>query len=85
MEQPDPTTGPVSAEPPEADDDEDEAGEAEAISLVTLNEILPLSQYAVPVGEWDKPLSDRVRYALDMLLIAACERAARILRSDLEE
>jgi hypothetical protein len=91
MDSPDPTTdeplpnpsGCGPATDPEVEVDDDEDGEVEPIGLVTLAEVLPMSQYVIPVGEWDRPPSERVQYALDMLIIAAAERAARILRSDL--
>ena len=48
-----------------------------------LSEILPFSQYRLALSEFDAPPSDRVQFAMDQALIAACERVARILRSDL--
>ena len=90
MDSPTPTPDPTPAPAADADAEdevevEEEEGEAEAAGLVTLGEVLPMSQYSIPMGEWDRPPSDRVQYALDMLIIAACERAARILRSDLAD
>lgn len=45
-----------------------------------LRAITPLFQ--IHLSE-DSPVPDRVRFAVDRLWIAACERAARILRSDI--
>ncbi len=45
-----------------------------------LKAILPLLQLRSP----DADPSDRVQFAFDQMAIAACERAARILRSDLQ-
>jgi hypothetical protein len=88
MTTPDPTTGSqvnpddeVDAET-EADTEADTEAEDE-VNLLALNEILPFSQYRLTLTEFDAPPSDRVQYAMDMALIAACERVARILRSDL--
>jgi len=89
MEQPDPTIEP-QADPeldpeldPETEADEEGEGEGEATNLLALSEILPLSQYRLTLSEFDRQPSDRVQFALDCALIAACERVARILRGDL--
>lgn len=68
--------------PVEAEETETEL-EAEPDGMLALSQILPISQYVVTRDEWNGPRDRRVEYALDDLLIAACERAARILRSDL--
>ncbi len=72
---------------PQADPElgpEDEADEEdEETNLLALSEILPFSQYRLALSEFDAPPSDRVQFAMDQALIAACERVARILRSDL--
>jgi hypothetical protein len=93
MDQPDhitdPQTDPEAAPDPE-DQAEDEAeaeaedqAEDEVTNLLALNEILPFSQYRLNLSEFDRPPSDRVQFAMDCALIAAAERVARILRSDL--
>ena len=65
---------------------EDEADEEdEETNLLALSEILPFSQYRLALSEFDVPPSDRVQFAMDQALIAACERVARILRSDLAD
>ena len=80
MEIPDPTTdSPAQAE---ADEDRDLAVDEAAdegrqrLWIRTLTPLLNLR-----VRESDP--SDRVQFALDRLQIAACERAVRILQSDL--
>jgi len=87
MDQPDPTTDPQTdpeAAPELEPEDEDEAEQdGEAANLLALSEILPLSQYRLTLSEFDRQPSDRVQFALDCALIAACERVARILRGDL--
>ena len=80
----DPTTDEAQTDPEvEVEEDATEV-EVEAANLLSLDDILPLSKYQLPLGEWDQPPTERVRFAMDMLVIAACERRARILRSDLE-
>ncbi len=73
-------------EPPEPEIEQmdvDEAiHEAQAIednSRAWLKAVLPLMRLEMP--EWGR--SDRVTFAIDQVAIAACERARRILRSDL--
>lgn len=87
MTTPDHITDPQAAPDPEAElDPEDEAedeGEDEETNLLALSEILPFSQYRLALSEFDAPPSDRIQFAMDQALIAACERVARILRSDL--
>ncbi len=85
MDSLDPTADPeadLKADPEAEAGDEDDVEEV-APDLVTLSDILPFSQYRVIVGEWEKPPSDRVQFALDCALIAAAERVVRMLRSDL--
>jgi len=85
MDQSDPITD-AQADPEAEVDPEDEADIGdEAAHILALSEILPLSQYRLNLSEWDKPPSDRVQFAMDQALIAACERVARILRNDLAE
>ena len=62
---------------------DDLVDETESVEVLALNDILPFSQYRLVLTEFDRPPSDRVQFALDQALIAACERVARILRSDL--
>lgn len=83
MTTPDPTTGPQVNPDDEVDTEDEVDDDGEATNLLALNEILPFSQYRLTLTEFDAPPSDRVQYAMDMALIAACERVARILRSDL--
>jgi hypothetical protein len=99
MEQPDPTpesgqrsadsdqeflnADELMADGSEAEEDDEGEGEGEATNMLALNEILPLSQYRLTLSEFDRAPSDRVQFAMDMALIAACERVARILRGDL--
>jgi hypothetical protein len=85
METPDPITD-AQADPDdqvEAEADLEADVEAEAESILTLDDLLPISKYQLTLGEWDRPPSTRVQFALDMLVIAAAERVARILRGDL--
>jgi hypothetical protein len=79
METPDPITD-AQADP---EVEADEADEEQPVGLVTLAELLPMSQYMLPQGEWDRPPSDRVQFALDLLIIAAADRARRLLNADL--
>lgn len=86
MDTPDPTLEPETD--PGVDDDTGEpvndiVDETESQEVLALNEILPFSQYRLVLTEFDRPPSDRVQFALDQALIAAAERVARILRSDL--
>ena len=87
METPDPTLEPPETDPGIDDDTGDAADdvvdEAEAVEVLALSEILPFSQYRISLAEGERPPSDRVQFAMDQALIAACERVARILRSDL--
>ena len=87
MDQPDhitdPQTEPEAAPDPEVEMDTEDEVEDE-VNLLALSEILPFSQYRLALSEFDAPPSDRVQFAMDQALIAACERVARILRSDLE-
>jgi len=85
MDTPDPTIEPQADLDPELDAEEDDQGEdeGEVANLLALSEILPLSQYRLTLSEFDRQPSDRVQFALDCALIAACERVARILRGDL--
>jgi hypothetical protein len=69
----------------EVDEDAEAEADADLPEVLTLGEILPFSQYRVVVGEWEKPPSDRVQYAMDMALIAAAERVIRMLRADLTD
>ena len=75
----DPHTDPELSPEDEADEEDEET------NLLALSEILPFSQYRLALSEFDAPPSDRVQFAMDQALIAACERVARILRSDLGE
>jgi hypothetical protein len=86
MDAPDPTLEPETDPSVDADTGEpvDDIGEeGESAEVLALSEILPFSQYRLVLSEFDRPPSDRVQFALDQALIAACERVARILRSDL--
>ncbi|MGZ3395922.1 MAG: hypothetical protein ACXVB2_17490 [Isosphaeraceae bacterium] len=76
----DPQTDPQAAPDPEAEIEDEVEDE---VNLLALSEILPFSQYRLALSEFDAPPSDRVQFAMDQALIAACERVARILRSDL--
>jgi hypothetical protein len=86
MDAPDPALEPETD--PSVDDDtgepvDDIGDETEEAEVLALSEILPFSQYRLVLTEFDQPPSDRVQFALDQALIAACERVARILRADL--
>jgi hypothetical protein len=89
MDIPDPAVEPQADLDPEAEPEldpeaeEDDEAEGEATNMLALNEILPLSQYRLTLSEFDRQPSDRVQFAMDCALIAACERVARILRGDL--
>jgi hypothetical protein len=85
MNTPDPITDAETDPEAEAEAEDEADDEGDATNLLALNEILPFSQYRLALSEFDAPPSDRVQYAMDMALIAACERVARILRSDLRE
>lgn len=86
MDAPDPTLEPETDPGVDGDTGEpvdDVVDEAESVEVLALSEILPFSQYRLVLTEFDRPPSDRVQFALDCALIAAAERVARILRSDL--
>jgi hypothetical protein len=65
----------------QADDDDITADviDLETQKRLWLRAMVPLLQ----LRKGDSDESDRVQYALDLMHIAACERVARILRSDL--
>jgi hypothetical protein len=64
---------------PTAEDIAQQIIDLESQQRLWLKAILPLLQFRSP----DADPSDRVQFAFDQMTIAACERAARILRSDL--
>ncbi|MGO9924154.1 MAG: hypothetical protein ACLQIB_56865 [Isosphaeraceae bacterium] len=70
-----------SAEPqdPTAEEIAQQIIDLESQQRLWLKAILPLLQLRSP----DADPSDRVQFAFDRMTIAACERAARILRGDL--
>jgi hypothetical protein len=84
METPDSTTDSLADAQGEAETDEgqdlamDDAAD-EAQSRLWIRALTPLLQ----LRKHDSDPSDRVQYAFDLMYIAACERVARILRSDL--
>ncbi len=64
---------------PTAEDIAQQIIDIESQQRLWLKAILPLLQ----LRSRDSDPSDRVQFALDQMTIAACERAARILRTDL--
>jgi len=64
---------------PTADEIAAQIIDLESQQRLWLKAILPLLQMRSP----DADPSDRVQFAFDQMTIAACERAARILRNDL--
>jgi len=84
MDQPDPTTDPI---PEFASDDQIEEDEDLAIDdtadegsqRLWIRSITPL----LKLRSRETDPSSRVQYAFDLMYVAACERVARILRSDL--
>ncbi len=82
MDTPDPTTDPdVTADDQndEVQDLADDDAADEAQSRLWIRAITPILQ----LRKHDSDPSDRVQYAFDLMYVAACERVARILRSDL--
>ncbi len=82
MDQPDPTTDPDVTAEDQADEIQDLADDDavdEAQERLWIRALTPLLQ----LRKHDSDPSDRVQYAFDLMYIAACERVARILRSDL--
>ncbi len=84
METPDSTADSLADAQSEAEIDEDEDlavdnASDEAQSRLWIRALTPLLQ----LRKHDSDPSDRVQYAFDLMYIAACERVARILRSDL--
>ena len=61
------------------------AAATDATKQAWLAALVPLSQYRLSLSEWDRVPSDRVQFAMDQAIVAACERIGRICRSDLEE
>ena len=84
MEIPDSTTDSLADAQGETEADEeqdlavDDAAD-EAQSRLWIRALTPLLQ----LRKHDSDPSDRVQYAFDLMYVAACERVARILRSDL--
>jgi len=70
---------PDDATEPTAEDIAQQIIDLESQQRLWLKAILPLLQLRSP----DADPSDRVQFAFDQMTIAACERAARILRTDL--
>ncbi len=70
---------PHDAMEPTAEEIAEQIIDLESQQRLWLKAILPLLQLRSP----DADPSDRVQFAFDQMTIAACERAARILRSDL--
>jgi hypothetical protein len=82
MDQPDPTTDSLADAEAELDEDQDLAVDDaadEGRQRLWIRCLTPLLQ--LRVRESDP--SDRVQFAFDQMYVAACERVARILRSDL--
>ena len=80
MDMPDPTTD--SLVDTQADEDQDLAvddGLDDGRQRLWIRALTPLLQLRVHTTD----PSDRVQYAFDKMYVAACERVARILRSDL--
>ena len=82
MDQPDPTSDSLADAEAELDEDQnlavDDAAD-EGRQRLWIRCLTPLLQ--LRVRESDP--SDRVQFAFDQMYVAACERVARILRSDL--
>jgi hypothetical protein len=72
-------TDPDEIGEPTAEDIAQQIIDLESQQRLWLKAILPLLQLRSP----DADPSDRVQFAFDQMTIAACERAARILHSDL--
>ncbi len=93
----DTTTPPADPEPVEPDDDstDDVEEEAAAIDLEengrkwlrAISELVTAAYGPVPTVSDGRvrELDRRVQFGLDMMMIAACERATRVLHSDLIE
>jgi len=82
MDQPDPTTDSLADAEAKLDEDQDLAVDDaadEGRQRLWIRCLTPLLQ--LRVRESDP--SDRVQFAFDQMYVAACERVARILRSDL--
>ncbi len=82
METPDPTTDPLAETEADVEEDRDLAVDEaadEGRQRLWIRALTPLLQFR----NHDSDPSDRVQFALDCMYIAACERVARILRSDL--
>lgn len=77
METPDPTTEP-QVEPEELVDELVEP-ENDAQARLWIKSLTPLLQ----LRTHDTDPSSRVQFAFDQMYVAACERVARILRSDM--
>jgi hypothetical protein len=70
---------PDDATEPTAEEIAQQIIDLESQQRLWLKAILPILQLRSP----DADPSDRVQYAFDQMTIAACERASRILRTDL--
>ena len=88
MDQSDPTTEPESPSGAQADDQADEDQDLavddaadEGRQRLWIRSLTPLLQ--LRTHETDP--SSRVQFAFDQMYVAACERVARILRSDITE
>lgn len=84
MDQPQPTTDSLSDAQDEADEDQDLAVDDaadEGRQRLWIRSLTPLLQ----LRNHDTDPSSRVQFAFDLMYIAACERVARILRSDLDQ
>ena len=78
----DPTTDPEIAADDQVDEDADLAiddAADEGRQRLWIRSLTPLLQ----LRNHDSDPSSRVQFALDQMYVAACERVARILRSDL--
>ncbi len=82
MDKPDPTTDSLAEAETEAEEDRDlvvDDAADEGRQRLWIRALTPLLQFRNHYSDQ----SDRVQFALDCMYIAACERVARILRSDL--
>ena len=80
----DPTTDPEIAADDQADEDQDLAVDDaadEGRQRLWIRSLTPLLQ----LRSHETDPSSRVQFAFDQMYVAACERVARILRSDLTE